>query len=94
MEFDFGDAAHNVIFEHDNAWRVMQPKYVQQLRIVAKNLVTLFGNNHDGRFVEKVNHVADGLTVNFERNKFTGQNRHTKALFLAFIVAESFVGIR
>ena len=94
VSLDFSDAAHNVIFESDDERSVVLSRHVQKFGIVAKNLVALLGDNHDRRFVEKVNHVVDGLPVDGGGNEFAGQNGRAKALFLAVIIAERLVGIR
>ena len=91
VQLDFHNAAADVIFENDNERGVVLIRHVEQVGIVAENLVALLGDNHDRRFVEKVNHVVDRLTVDGGSDKFAGQNGRAKALFLAAIVAERFV---
>ena len=94
VQLDFVNAAADIIFERDNQRCVILPRNVQKFGIVAENLAALLGDNHDGRFVDKVNHVVDGLSVDAGGDEFARQNWRTKPLFLAVTVANSLVGIR
>ena len=49
VQLDFGDAAHDAIFENDNARRVILPGYVEKTGVIAEKLAALLGDFHEIR---------------------------------------------
>ena len=73
MKFNFGDPAHNVLFERNDKGSVVLVGDVQKFVRIADNLVFKVGNIEKRAGVFEVDDVFDGLTVYFSVQNTGGQ---------------------